>query len=464
MILKNKINVKPKNNVGDSENEKKLIKKNNTLLLFKEIVNNIESIYENITVLRTKGSILPIRIKVEIEDEEKDKDEEQVNIKIRYFLNDKKDKEIEKDFNYIDKFLTNAKNDFIKQLEQYYKTNDYMRFFYGRQIVSIVNHLDGYRTIFPFLRYILNATDDKEIKEGNKTNQHDVKDFINNYDIYHDETFKNICNYVVDLLKKNNSSLEKHYKSMKIIKKNNENILKGIYIYESKSESMEEDILQIFIDTTGRLPIAQNILITNKETSYEEMQAFLNRAILCRYNTLFVIEINESFSEYQQRYLNRFIDKLLSYKNESYTKLKKKTVDKGSPSEYMDSYLVFVCNEKTKSALNYIKKAITTNSFKLTKLHRLNTTIFKEDTFINENLNTSREELNENIHIIKSEICGLGKTEKIKKKKKEKKKEYIHFPVGGKITRNILYKKLKSILDKIEDKRKKRFCYTFRFI
>ena len=27
---------------------------------------------------------------------------------------------------------------------------------------------------------------------------------------------------------------------------------------------------------------------------------------------------NESFSEYQQRYLNRFIDKLLSYKNESY--------------------------------------------------------------------------------------------------------------------------------------------------
>ena len=170
LLLKNKINVKRKNIVEGSENENKLIKKNNTLLLFKEIVNNIESIYEHITVLRTKGSILPIRIKLEIEDEEKDKDEEKVNIKIRYFLNDKKDKEIEKDFNYIDKFLSNAKNDYIKQLELYYKINDYMRFFYGRQIVSIVNHLNGYQEVFPFLRYILNATDEKDIKKGSQVN------------------------------------------------------------------------------------------------------------------------------------------------------------------------------------------------------------------------------------------------------------------------------------------------------
>ena len=43
---------------------------------------------------------------------------------------------------------------------------------------------------------------------------------------------------------------------------------------------MEEDILQIFLDKINKLPIVQNILIANKETSYEEMQAFLNRAIL----------------------------------------------------------------------------------------------------------------------------------------------------------------------------------------
>ena len=43
---------------------------------------------------------------------------------------------------------------------------------------------------------------------------------------------------------------------------------------------MEDDILQIFLEMTGQLPIAQNILISNKETSYEEMQAFFSRAII----------------------------------------------------------------------------------------------------------------------------------------------------------------------------------------
>jgi hypothetical protein len=61
-----------------------------------------------------------------------------------------------------------------------------MRFFYGRQITSILNHLDGYHTIFPFLRYILNVTDDnKEIVKGENVNPHSLKDFINNYNIYY---------------------------------------------------------------------------------------------------------------------------------------------------------------------------------------------------------------------------------------------------------------------------------------
>ena len=59
-------------------------------MLFKEVANNIESIYEHLKVLRIKGSILPIRIRIEIEDKEEDKKEENVNIKIKYFLNEKR--------------------------------------------------------------------------------------------------------------------------------------------------------------------------------------------------------------------------------------------------------------------------------------------------------------------------------------------------------------------------------------
>ena len=215
---------------------------------------------------------------------------------------------------------------------------------------------------------------------------------------------------------------------------------------------MEEDILQIFLDKIGRLSIAQNFLITNKETSYKEIQAFLNRAILSRYIIhYFFVEINESFSEYQQRYLNRFIDKLLSYKNESYNKIEKNTVEKKRIEEYMDSCLVFIYNEKSNSALSYIKKEINRNKLELKSIHGINISKLGEDE-LNDSRTNERDELYQNIHVIKSEICGLGKTKKIKKQIEEKVKEYIHFPVGGNVTRNILFQKLKAFLDEIEKK------------
>ena len=90
-----------------------------------------------------------------------------------------------------------------------------------------------------------------------------------------------------------------------------------------------------------------------------------------------------------------------------------------------------------------------TNTFLI--LNTSNKNINSSKDFSNENLKTSRDILNKNIHVIKSENCGLGKTEKIKKEIKAKGKKYIHFPVGGNITRDILFKKLKTIVDKIEE-------------
>jgi len=77
---------------------------------------------------------------------------------------------------------------------------------------------------------------------------------------------------------------------------------------------MEEFIIKVFWDKLNQLPIAQNVLITSKETCEEEIQSFLYRAILCNYNSLFVVEINDSFSEQQQSIMNSYIDQLLTYK------------------------------------------------------------------------------------------------------------------------------------------------------
>ena len=125
----------------------------------------------------------------------------------------------------------------------------------------------------------------------------------------------------------------------------------------------------------------------------------------------------------------------------------------------MDSCLVF---------LNYIRNIINERNLILKKEHKLSETSFIEGDSKND-ISIPRIELNKNVHVTKSEICGLGKTTKIKKDIKEiKKKEYIHFPIGGNISRDIIYHKLKKILDKIEKiikekypNEKERNCYKF---
>ena len=61
---------------------------------------------------------------------------------------------------------------------------------------------------------------------------------------------------------------------------------------------MEEDIIKIFLDKIGKIPNSQNILFNNKEKLFEEMQAFFNRAILYKYNSLFIFKVSNSFSDY----------------------------------------------------------------------------------------------------------------------------------------------------------------------
>jgi len=87
---------------------------------------------------------------------------------------------------------------------------------------------------------------------------------------------------------------------------------KGIYILKCENISMEQTILHLFKKNLEKLHIAQNILICNNETSIEEMQSFFYRAILYDYNTLFVIEVLESFSNFQHNKMYSYINKLLN--------------------------------------------------------------------------------------------------------------------------------------------------------
>ena len=443
--LKNKIQIKQENkeeiNYDINSNYWKKLKK---LKFFKDLSINVEEIYEVMNILRTKGSTLPISISVDISYPD-----------VNYYLGQDGKK---KEYKDIQNFLSSAKRNIIKKLNSVYKQMTTIRFLYGKQIDSILSHIQGSTNIDSFLRYILNFTDPKDIKKGKKVFARKYKDYINETNNYNNDSFNIIHDYILSLFNENKLPLEKHYKNIAIKEKG----LKGIYRYFSEADSLEEDILQIFLDKVGKIPIAQNILISSKETSYEEMQAFFHRAILCEENTLFVVELNGSFSSYQQRSMNNFIDKILTFKNAGYNqKNEDNQVDKSDTSSYMESCLLFIYNKNSESFLNELKQ-YNPKEFKMPEGLAINSILINNNprnsfSSVSTIFSPLKEELYRRTHIVQSEICGLGKSTQIKNRIKKSDKIYIYFPLGGNITKDVIYKKLKDIMNDINSKTKNNY-------
>jgi len=455
--LKSKINLQSKEN---KEKEKKEEGKDNDiyetkchkLLFFKDIISNLEIIYDKINILRTKGFNIPISIIAKIQYD-----------KVSYLLNQK-----EKDINEIKSYLFTINNDYENQLSSFLKTNKYLRLLYGKLFRKIRQHQEGNFEIPEMKRYLFNKTSVHDIiKKAENIKNVTLGEDETQYKLYTKEIFDSISAYLVSLFQTNNSDFDKHYKEMEIKVKNK----KGISIYKCINESIEEFILFLFETNLNKLPIAQNIIICSKETSIEELQSFLYRAILCEYNTLFVLEILESFSNFQLNKMYGFIDTILSIKLEKYMKKNEnnenKNINKEKSSIYLDSYIVFVyknIEEKEAAFKNELKKYSENPEKELKHVicslgdKSLND---NEDKDENETLelsnismismkNIQENERFKNILVVTSDVCGLGKSFKIAKLIDENNKIRYHLSLGGKLTKNKICQKIESLFEKIK--------------
>ena len=419
--LKNKINIYPYKEKNELLNEKY-----EKLLTFKRLVINTEKIYENMQYLRTKGNDLPINIKIIIKYYKKKETE--------YYLDQK-----ESSFDLIEQFLLNAKDDYSKQLDAAYKYKKHLRYFYGKLFKKLLWYLDGgsFDKIVDIFRYILNKNNDEDIKQGRPENPK-IKDYVKYYSECNTYSFKNMYIYLLSLFEANNTSLKEEYEKILIIKKNK---FKGIYLHECEENSTGEFIYELFLKKIGKTPIAQNIIICSKETSVEEIQAFIYRAILCEYNTLFVVELNESFSDYQQNIMNNYIEELLKYKFAEHNKTKER-VRKKCTYLYLDACIVFIYERRNRelSLVNelgkYEKQDIELNNYELEE-------------------NKMKEIIYSNIIVFTSEKCGLGKSFKIRKIIETKKQKYFYFNLGGILTKNIISSKLLNLLKIIREEKDK---------
>ena len=412
--IKNKIHIKKEMEINKDDIFKSMCK---ILLFFKEIISELERINEYMKILRKKGNSLPIKITIKINIKDKEPN-------IEYYLN--KDKS---DFQRIREYLFKAKTSYIYQLDSMYKEKLYLRFLHGKQFRSMMKHLENNMIIDSLIRYILNKTNnDIPIYEGYKAITRHVNNFIEQPEVYSKDSLDSISVYISDLFKKNDKTLESHYQRMEINSKD----LKGIYLLECNNNSMEENVIKLFLDNLGELPISQNLLIANKDTTSEEIQAFFYRAILCNFSTLFVIEINESFSEYQQKIMDTYIDNLLLYKKEEYNKKNENDIDKKSTKKYLDSCIVFIYENKNKNIIPFLKEIKKYNILEISVKNKCKDIGIK------------------NILVITSDICGLGKSETIKKKVKDNYQVYFHFPLGGILTKKTIFDKLEKLLNGIK--------------
>ena len=458
------------------------------LRFFKDLVSKIEIIYDRINILRSKGYNIPIEIKIEIK------------YPIEYELYGKPKPYVAyelygkpKDFNNINEYLFEIKNEYETQLSANYESEKYIRFLYGKLLRKVSQHQKGHCEIDDIIRYILNKT--KVNKEQNTIQDTDEKHvpyigekYEVDYKDYMEDIFKGISYYLRDLFKVNKLDYQKHYKNMEIKeekKSDLENGLedddhqyrkykkKGISIIKCKEEqSMEENILSLFANRLDKLPIAQNVLICSRETTIEEIQSFLYRAIMCEFNTLFVLEILDSFSNFQHNKMYSYIDKLTSIKIEKYKNKNKdnkskinKNIDKSNSSEYLDSYIVFIFKKLSNESAfknemnNYIKNDkedgeelqpnYNDEENKMGDLDISNISFYTIRSIKNDDI----DDLINNIIVISSEVCGLGKSFRIKQNIKEEGKIYYHFPLGGKLTKKIIYQKILDLFERIKAER-----------
>ena len=408
-------------------NENEILDKYNFFYNFSENIIDINNI---INTLRKKGSLFPIFLQIEVS-----------YPNIICFLGENNE---EKTFKDILKYLHDLKINHIDKLNLIYKEIHHFRFIYGKQIDMMLNHIERNLSLNSFLRYILNITDcNKKINEGIKLINRKTNDYIYNYNEYNNDSFGIIQNYLLSLFKINNLSIKEFYQNILIKKDYN---LKGIFKYESQSESMEFDILNIFLDKLEKLPLAQNILNINNETLDEEINAFLNRAILCKYNTLFIIKVDDSISDYQKDYIYNIIGELLAYKNSIFNENNYgKILDINEIYLYMDSCLVFLYNQKNESFFTHFEK------FGIKEAY------IGDISYFNSSIIQLRKDLLSKTHIIQSDKCGLGKSTKIKKEIKKSGKKYIYFPFGGIISKYIIYNKLNNIMIDIDANSKKNY-------
>ena len=398
-------NVKTKIRLG----RKDIISLRDKALLSKIITNDkyyfINSITEIINIsgllkelyIRGYPKIIRVRIYYKVEIIKKEKGEKNEIIpKIELYIDDKN----KNSFKDIIVELKNILEEFKDIQINSYKSMPLIRYLYGRQFNLLYDTFNGKKSnqLQYLLKYITNDSIKLMLNEFSLRNKGDL--IQNNIQDWND--------YLNEVLKINKITLEGIYQPT-LIKPNKLYKNSGVFTYIC--EQPEKNIFQIYKYLTNNNLIAQNILLCNRMTSNEEITAFLYRAILCEYNSCFIINGSESLENEQKSKIIELLDDL---------NLKK--------AKEMKSCIILLFNSKYSDIYK-----------------QLETKMYTYILSINDAEIVKEKYENNDIEIIKSDKSGVGKSTKIKLDIEKMKKKRIYFNCGGSFTKEDILSRLKNL-------------------
>ena len=372
------------------DKDKDIIKNNQ---IFIENIRGIIDVYNILENIAKKGYYKALTIEINIKDNQ-----------ISYTSEDYPDLHKYEDFR---KVLKDIRKDIESaQLEAYEDDNyELIRYIYGKQFSYIYNSLEkkSLKDNDTFLSYLTNNL----FKNNLKSFELDyIKDGNNNKK----EGFINIihnCNeYLIKVFNLNNITIRDVYKQNLML----EGFDSGFYHDFAVNIGIEEAVLSYYNKMTNNYPLQQTLLICHKDTSLDELIAFLYRAILCPENVLFILGKIEEIASENIKIISDIISDL--YKRVNYGKK-------------MKSCLMFIYSKDDLHFIKYIKKLCNKLDNKQ-KEEKIKEGILGGD----------------NIKIYYSKEVGVGKSTKIKNEASDK--NYVYFPLGGDFQKKEVFQRLKK--------------------
>ena len=328
---------------------------------------------------------------------------EEINIQIN--INDFKSNfsGFGKKYHYIISNLKKILNELKKVQLKAYNEKPLIRLIYGRQFNLIYNYLIKAiekEKISPFLKFLTNNLITKE----------NIDFKFQSTDNLYEDLINNIENCLSQILLNNNLTLEDIYKDSLIKSKGKGYDYRGVFLYLcNQSNQIDKDLFHIYKYLTDNIPIAQTVLLCNKETTNEELVAFLYRAILCEFNSCFIIGGIELLEFDKKSKLLEILNLLLSQDN------------------------------KMKSCLIILYTSKNTDIYKSLDLLKYRKILNLPKQIENLKINDNKTE------IISSDESGVGKSTQIKLQIKEQNKKCIYFPFGGVFQREEVIERLKNL-------------------